>query len=108
MAAPYAISLVKNGPNPNAGKLWLNFIMSEAGQTLSAQGFVRPAVPGTPLSADVAAKMPAAPQIRPLDVVKASERKAEVDRLWGPWPHWAASRLAGMRRVSAPGPHGPS
>ena len=82
VAAPYAISLVKNGPNPNAGKLWLNFIMSEAGQTLFAQGFVRPAVPGTPLSADVAAKMPAAPQIRPLDVVKASERKAEVDRLW--------------------------
>ena len=82
MAAPYAISLVKNGPNPNAGKLWLNFIMSEAGQSLFAQGFVRPAVPGTPLSADVAAKMPAAPQIRPLDVVKASERKAEVDRLW--------------------------
>jgi len=82
VAAPYAISLVKNGPNPNAGKLWLNFIMSEAGQSLFAQGFVRPAVPGTPLSADVAAKMPAAPQIRPLDVVKASERKAEVDRLW--------------------------
>jgi len=82
VAAPYAISLVKNGPNPNAGKLWLNFIMSEAGQTLFAQGFVRPAVPGTPLAADVAAKMPAAPQIKPLDVVKASERKAEVDKLW--------------------------
>ncbi len=82
VAAPYAISLVKNGPNPNAGKLWLNFIMSEAGQSLFAQGFVRPAVPGTPLSADVAAKMPAAPQIRPLDVVKAAERKAEVDKLW--------------------------
>ena len=41
VAAPYAISLVKNGPNPNAGKLWLNFIMSEAGQTLFAQGFER-------------------------------------------------------------------
>ena len=45
VAAPYAISLVKNGPNPNAGKLWLNFIMSEAGQGLFAQGFVRPSVP---------------------------------------------------------------
>jgi putative spermidine/putrescine transport system substrate-binding protein len=82
VAAPYAISLVKNGPNPNAGKLWLNFIMSEAGQSLFAQGFVRPAVPGIALSADVSAKMPAAPQVRPLDVVKASGRKAEVDRLW--------------------------
>ncbi|GKT13414.1 extracellular solute-binding protein [Acidovorax sp. SUPP2522] len=82
VAAPYAISLVKNGPNPNAGKLWLNFTMSQAGQALFAQGFVRPAVPGVPLAADIAAKMPAAPQIRPLDVVKASARKAEVDRLW--------------------------
>jgi putative spermidine/putrescine transport system substrate-binding protein len=82
VAAPYAISLVKNGPNPNSGKLWLNFIMSEMGQTLFAQGFVRPAVPGTRLPAEVAARMPAAPQIRPLDVVQASARKAEVDRLW--------------------------
>jgi putative spermidine/putrescine transport system substrate-binding protein len=82
VSAPYAISLVKNGPNPSAGKLWLNFIMSEAGQTLFAQGFVRPSVPGITLSAEVQAKMPAAPQLQPLDVVKASERKAEVDRLW--------------------------
>jgi putative spermidine/putrescine transport system substrate-binding protein len=82
VAAPYAISLVKNGPNPNAGKLWLNFIMSEVGQGLFAQGFVRPAVPGIKLSADVAAKMPAAPQMHPLDVIKASEQKAEIDKLW--------------------------
>jgi len=82
VAAPYAISLVKNGPNPNAGKLWLNFIMSEVGQNLFAQGFVRPAVPGIQLTADVQAKMPPAPQLKPLDVVKASERKGEVDRLW--------------------------
>ena len=81
-AAPYAISLVKGGPNPNAGKLWLNFIMSEAGQSLFAQGFVRPAVPGIMLAPDIAAKMPAAPQLRPLDVVKASAAKPEVDRLW--------------------------
>ena len=82
VSAPYAISLVKNGPNPNAGKLWLNFIMSEAGQSLFAQGFVRPAVPGVPLSPDAQARMPAAPQLRPLDVAKAAERKAEVDKLW--------------------------
>jgi putative spermidine/putrescine transport system substrate-binding protein len=82
VAAPYAISLVKGAPNPNSGKLWLNFIMSEMGQGLFAQGFVRPAVAGVRLPADVAARMPAAPQIRPLDVVQASARKAEVDRLW--------------------------
>lgn len=82
VAAPYAISLVKNAPNPNSGKLWLNFIMSEVGQGLFAQGFVRPSVPGVRLSADIQSKMPPAPQLRPLDVVKASERKAEIDRLW--------------------------
>ena len=82
VSAPYAISLVKNGPNPNAGKLWLNFIMSEAGQSLFAQGFVRPSVPGVTLSPEVQARMPEAPQLRPLDVVKAAERKPEVDKLW--------------------------
>ena len=82
VAAPYGISLVKNGPNPNAGKLWLNFIMSEAGQSLFAQGYVRPAVPGIRLAPDVEAKMPPAPQMHPLDVIKAAEHKAEVDRLW--------------------------
>ncbi len=35
-AAPYGISLVKNGPNPNAGKLWLNFIMTDYGQGIFA------------------------------------------------------------------------
>src|SRR5439155_1148425 len=37
-AAPYAISLVDKGPNPNAGKLWLNFIMTDMGQGIFAQG----------------------------------------------------------------------
>ncbi|HEX6977982.1 MAG TPA: extracellular solute-binding protein [Alphaproteobacteria bacterium] len=81
-AAPYAISLVKNGPNPNAGKLWLNFIMSEMGQGIFAQGFVRPAVPGTKLPADVADKLPPAPQVRPLDVQAAAAKKAEIDAGW--------------------------
>ena len=88
VSAPYAISLVKGAPNPNAGKLWLNFTMSELGQGLFAQGFVRPAVPGVSLPADVRSKMPDAPQLRPLDVVKASARKAEIDR------DWAAAALA--------------
>lgn len=82
VAAPYAISLVKNGPNPNTGRLWLNFIMSDAGPSLFAQGHMRPSVPGTPLKADVAAKMPPAPHVRPLDLVKAAACKGEVDRLW--------------------------
>jgi putative spermidine/putrescine transport system substrate-binding protein len=57
-------------------------------QGLFAQGFVRPAVPGVSLPADVRSKMPDAPQIRPLDVVQAAARKADIDR------DWAAAALA--------------
>lgn len=82
VAAPYGISLVKNGPNPNAGKLWLNFIMTDMGQGIFAQGFVRPSVPGIKLPADVAEKLPPAPQVHPLDVQKAAAKKAEIDAGW--------------------------
>jgi len=81
-AAPYGISLVKNGPNPNAGKLWLNFIMTDMGQGIFAQGFVRPSVPGIKLPPDVADKLPPAPQVHPLDVQKAAAKKAEIDAGW--------------------------
>lgn len=81
-AAPYAISLVKNGPNPNAGKLWLNFIMTDEGQKIFAEGYVRPSVPGVALPASVADKMPAAPQIKPLDIAKATAKKPEIDAGW--------------------------
>ncbi|MFC5418189.1 extracellular solute-binding protein [Bosea eneae] len=81
-AAPYAISLVKNGPNPNAGKLWLNFIMSDEGQKIFAEGFVRPAVTGVSMPASVADKMPAAPQVRAMDIAKATAKKAEIDAGW--------------------------
>ncbi len=81
-AAPYAISLVKDGPNPDAGKLWLNFVMTEMGQSIFAEGFVRPAVPGIALPESVADKLPAAPQILPIDIVIAKAKKAEIDAGW--------------------------
>jgi putative spermidine/putrescine transport system substrate-binding protein len=82
VAAPYAISLVERGPNPNSGKLWLNFTMTEMGQGIFAQGFVRPSVPGVNLPKEIADKLPPAPQVRPLDVVAAAARKAEIDKGW--------------------------
>tara|TARA_E500000318_G_scaffold13984_2_gene13615 strand:- start:1069 stop:2139 length:1071 start_codon:yes stop_codon:yes gene_type:complete len=81
-AAPYAISMVKNAPNPSAAKLWLNYIMTEEGQVTFAEGYVRPSVPGVKLPADVAEKMPDAPQIKPLDIVKATKLKAQIDSGW--------------------------
>jgi putative spermidine/putrescine transport system substrate-binding protein len=82
VAAPYAISMVKGGPNPHAAELWLNYIMTDEGQTTFAEGFVRPAVPGVELPADIAARFPAAPQMKPLDLVKAAARKPEIDAGW--------------------------
>src|SRR6266851_4807027 len=81
-AAPYGISLVEKGPNPNAGKLWLNFIMTDMGQGIFAQGFVRPSVPGVKLPDNVADKLPSAPQVRPLDVKAAAAKKADIDKGW--------------------------
>ncbi|BBK41026.1 ABC transporter substrate-binding protein [Allostella vacuolata] len=81
-AAPYAISLVKGARNPNAGKLWLNFIMTETGQGIFAEGFVRPAVPGVKLPDSVADKLPPAPQLKPVDIAKATAKKAEIDAGW--------------------------
>lgn len=81
-AAPYGISLVKGAPNPNAGKLWLNFIMTEKGQGIFAEGFVRPSVPGVKLPDSVADKLPAAPQLRPIDIAKATAKKGEIDAGW--------------------------
>jgi putative spermidine/putrescine transport system substrate-binding protein len=81
-AAPYAISLVEKAPNPNAGKLWLNFIMTDMGQGIFAQGFVRPSVPGVKLPDSVVDKLPNAPQVKPLDVREAAAKKADVDKGW--------------------------
>jgi putative spermidine/putrescine transport system substrate-binding protein len=81
-SAPYAISLVKGAPHPDAGKLWLNFIMTEKGQGIFAEGFVRPAVPGIKLPESVADKLPAAPQARALDVQAAATKKREIDEGW--------------------------
>jgi putative spermidine/putrescine transport system substrate-binding protein len=56
--------------------------MSEAGQQIFAEGFVRPSVPGISLQPDMQAKMPPAPQVTPLDLIKSAEKKQEVDGLW--------------------------
>jgi putative spermidine/putrescine transport system substrate-binding protein len=86
IASPYAISLVKGGPNPNAGKLWLNYILSEEGQGLFAKGFVRPILPDFDFPPEVADKfLPDADYERVIDVdwVKASEVQKDAAEMWG-------------------------
>lgn len=82
LAAPYAMSLVKNAPNPEAAKLWANYVMSSKGQTLFAEGFVRPVVTSIALPESVKDKLKPAPQIQPLDLNLAAEIKPELDKRW--------------------------
>ncbi len=57
---PYVMSLVKNSPRPAEGKAVLDFIMSDKGQKVWANAFLRPVRAGV-LSPEVAAKfLPAA------------------------------------------------
>jgi len=39
-------------------------------------------VPGIELPENIAEKMPAAPQIQPLDIQKATQKKMEIDNGW--------------------------
>jgi putative spermidine/putrescine transport system substrate-binding protein len=56
--------------------------MTEIGQGIFAEGFVRPSVPGVKLPESVAGKLPDAPQLKPIDIVKATSRKSEIDAGW--------------------------
>lgn len=38
----YAVSLVKNGPNPEGAKKWMDFLFSDTGQQLFAEFYVHP------------------------------------------------------------------
>lgn len=82
VAAPYTISLVKGARNENGAKLWLNFILSDQGQRLFAEGFVRPAVEDIALPTEAGARLPKLPKVEILDVARAIMRKADIDALW--------------------------
>ncbi|GLQ06863.1 ABC transporter substrate-binding protein [Sneathiella chinensis] len=55
VVVPYVMSLVKNGPNPEKGKKILDFVMSDTGQKVWANAFLRP-IRASALSAEAAAK----------------------------------------------------
>jgi putative spermidine/putrescine transport system substrate-binding protein len=75
IVVPYVMSLVKNGPNPENGKKVLDFIMSDKGQAVWANAFLRP-VRASALSPEAAAKfLPASEYERatPIDYAKMAE-----------------------------------
>ena len=75
IVVPYVMSLVKNGPNSENGKKVLDFIMSDTGQAVWANAFLRP-VRASALSPDAAAKfLPATEyeRAKPIDYAKMAE-----------------------------------
>jgi putative spermidine/putrescine transport system substrate-binding protein len=61
---PYVMSLTANGPNPANGKKVLDHLLSDAGQAVWANAFLRPVI-ASAMSADAAAKfLPAAEYAR--------------------------------------------
>ncbi len=72
VVVPYVMSLVKNAPHPELGKKVLDFIMSDKGQAVWANAFLRP-VRASAMSKEAAAKfLPASDYARakPLDYGK--------------------------------------
>lgn len=55
VVVPYVMSLVNNGPNPENGKKVLDFVLSDKGQALWANAFLRP-VRASAMSAEAQAK----------------------------------------------------
>ncbi|MGQ9747591.1 MAG: extracellular solute-binding protein [Candidatus Caldatribacteriaceae bacterium] len=85
ITAPYAISLVKGAPHPQAARLWLNFILSEEGQKTFAEGFVRPIL-DVPMPEEIIQKfLPQEEYARAMDIdwVKAQAVQPEAAKLWG-------------------------
>lgn len=70
---PYIMGLVANGPNPENGKRVLDFTLSDEGQRIWANAYLRPARPNVALPAEVAARfLPASDyaRARPVDIAR--------------------------------------
>lgn len=75
VAVPYVMSLVKNSPNPEKGKEILDFIMSDKGQAVWANAYLRP-VRASAMSEEAAVKfLPESEYERatPVDYAKMAE-----------------------------------
>jgi putative spermidine/putrescine transport system substrate-binding protein len=80
---PYVMALVKGGPNPDNGKKVLDFTLSDEGQRLWANAYMRP-VRAEAMTPDVAAKfLPAGEYARAKAIdlkAMANAQKAVQDR----------------------------
>ena len=65
---PYVMSLVRNGPHPENAKKVLDYLLSDKGQAIWANAFLRPIRPAA-MPADVAAKFPSAEEYKRAKVI---------------------------------------
>jgi putative spermidine/putrescine transport system substrate-binding protein len=83
VVVPYVMALVKGGPNPDNGKKVLDFTLSDEGQRLWANAFMRP-VRAEAMTPDIAAKfLPASEYARAKAIdlkAMANAQKAVQDR----------------------------
>ncbi len=82
VAGPYTMSLVKKARNPNAGKLWLNFVMSTMGQQLFAEGFVTPSISSTPIPESIKSKLVKHTKTTQLDLIRSAAQLQELQSGW--------------------------
>ena len=75
IVVPYVMSLVKNAPHPEPAKKVLDYLLTDAGQTIWANAYLRPIRPAA-MTAEIAAKFPPAAEYqraKPIDYAKMEE-----------------------------------
>jgi putative spermidine/putrescine transport system substrate-binding protein len=75
IALPYVMSLVKNGPHPENAKKVLDYLLSDKGQAIWANAFLRPIRPAA-MPADVAAKFPPEAEYKRAKVIDYAKMEA--------------------------------
>lgn len=82
VVVPYVMSLVKNSPNPDKGRKILDFVLSDKGQSVWANAFLRPVRPDAMPEAVKAKFLPASEYARakPVDYKKMAEVQGDFQK----------------------------
>jgi putative spermidine/putrescine transport system substrate-binding protein len=75
IALPYVMSLVKNGPHPENAKKVLDYLMSDKGQAIWANAFLRP-IRAKAMTKDTAAKFPPESEYKRARVIDYAKMEA--------------------------------
>jgi len=82
LSALYTMGLVKGAAHPQAGRLWLNFVLSDIGQRLFAEGYVSPITANLQLSAEVKQRAIAHANLSILDIARAAGASKALEQGW--------------------------